>query len=67
MPRYFEVTKGYLKSDNTAYILLKNMAIIYHELDDIPSAIQALEQAIDLAPDGGDIGDAINGLENLRK
>ena len=66
LPRYFEVTKSYLKQDKTAYILLKNMAVIYHELNDDSSAIHALEQAIDLAPDGEDVSSAISGIEKLK-
>ncbi len=66
LPRYFEVTKTYLKRDETVYIVLKNMAVIYHKSGDINSAINALEQAIELAPDGHDVSDAQNGLDNLK-
>lgn len=67
LPKYFNETKDFLKSDKTAYVLLKNMAVIYHELGDDNSAINALEQAVDLTPEGEDNSDAKIGLEKLRK
>ena len=66
LPKLFDETKKQLKKDNTAYILLKNMAVIYHELADRDSAISALKQAIELAPDGYDCSDALNGLDKLK-
>jgi len=67
LPKYFDETKTYLKKDNTAYIILKNMAVIYNEIGDKKQAINALEQSIDLAPEGGDSSDAINGLNILKQ
>ncbi|MBT3704775.1 hypothetical protein HOG17_03255 [Candidatus Peregrinibacteria bacterium] len=65
LPKLFDETKKHLKKNNTAYILLKNMAVIYHEVGDEDSAINALKQAIELAPTGYDCSDALNGLEKL--
>jgi len=66
LPKLFDETKKQLKKVNTAHIILKNMAVIYHELGDRDSAIGALKQAIELAPDGYDCSDALNGLDNLK-
>ncbi len=65
-PKLFDETKNLLKRDKTAYVLLKNMAVIYHELGDDKGAINALEQAIELTPDGEDNSDAKIGLEKLK-
>ena len=67
LPKLFDETKNFLKRDRTAYVLLKNMAVICHELDDDQGAINALEQAIELTPDGEDNSDAKIGLEKLKK
>lgn len=67
LPKLFDETKNFLKRDRTAYVLLKNMAVIYHELGDDKGAINALEQAIELTPDGEDNSDAKIGLEKLKK
>ncbi|MFH1170056.1 MAG: tetratricopeptide repeat protein [Candidatus Vogelbacteria bacterium] len=66
-PKLFDETKNFLKRDRTAYVLLKNMAVVYHELGDDKVAINALEQAIELTPDGEDNSDAKVGLEKLKK
>ena len=65
--KLFAETKNSLKSDKRAHILLKNIAVIYHELGDNDSARNALEQAVDLTPDGEDNSDAKIGLEKLKK
>jgi len=67
LPKLFDETKKYLKRDEVAYLINKNMVVIYHELGDNKSAVNALEQAVELAPDGHDCSDAINGLEKLKK
>jgi len=66
-PKYFEDTKKYLQKDEFAYMILKNLAVVYHETGDDDSAIKSLEQAIELAPVGYDNSDAILGLEKLKK
>jgi len=66
LPKLLEETKSYLQRDNTAYIIQKNMAVIFHKLGDTNSAIGALEQSIEFAPDGYDVTDAETGLQNLR-
>lgn len=67
LPKLFEETKKHLQQDKTACVILKNMAVIYNELGDRNSAIKALEQSIELTPDGEDNTDAINGLDKLKK
>lgn len=67
LPKLFNETKKFLKRDRTAYVLLKNIAVIYHELGNDKGAINALEQAIELTPDGEDNSDAKIGLEKLKK
>lgn len=66
LPKLLEETKSYLQRDNTAYMIQKNMAVLFHKLGDVKTAISALEQAIELAPPGSDISDAENGLRNLK-
>jgi tetratricopeptide (TPR) repeat protein len=67
LPKLFEETKKYFKRDTAAYVIQKNMAVMFYELGDKESAIHSLNQAIELAPDGHDVSEALNGLENLKK
>lgn len=66
LPALFEQAKSYLQRDSTAYLILKNMAVIQHKFGDITGAINSLEQAIELAPPGSDTSDVENGLSNLK-
>jgi tetratricopeptide (TPR) repeat protein len=66
LPKLLEETKSYLQRDNTAYIIQKNMAVIFHKLGDTNSAVGALEQAIELAPHDYNISEAETGLRNLK-
>lgn len=67
MPKLFDESKKYLKSDMTAAIISNNMGTLMARLGDFDGAKKMFEQSIDLTPDNTIYNDPAIGLKEIEK
>ena len=64
-PRFFALSKVYLKRDNVACVTLNNMGVILAEMGYYDKAKNKFKESIELIPDGIDYPNPKIGLESL--
>lgn len=67
MPKLFDESKKYLKSDMAAAIISNNMGTLMARLGDFDGAKKMFEQSVDLTPDNKAYNDPVLGLKELEK
>jgi len=67
MPKLFDESKKYLKSDMTAAVISNNMGTLMARLGDFDGAKKMFEQSVDLTPDNKVYDDPIIGLKEIEK